>query len=143
VNGCDLFGNGRTSGGGIYLDGGQTQSAKVFIGDCNVSGYTSPLVPITFANALSQVEVTNCAGYNDTGTPISTTVPGNGQPFHAYDPPYSYYGSAVFYCGGGSNVAVSIDGRSTGLASGRFVLGPGDVAAISYSTAPSFLMIGE
>jgi hypothetical protein len=141
ISACDVFGNGNTSGGGIYLDGGQSQSARVFIGDCSVTGYTSPLTPFQFANSLSQIEIANCAGYSDIGTIVSTSVPGNNQPFHGYDSGSGYYGPVVFYCSG-SSVQVAINGHATNLSSGKFSLGPADSGTLTYTSAPTFLMIG-
>lgn len=75
---------------------------------------------------------------------MRTGAPANGLVFNGVT--YGYYGEVAFYVSGGTDVSVTIDGNSTGLASGGFTLSPGESAVLFYDTllpAPNFVMVGK
>jgi parallel beta-helix repeat protein len=137
VAACDLYGNEQ----GIYIG---NACSSVFIRDSNITGYGSLDDAITFASssALSKIEVTDCAGYNDQKTVLfgpSTppTVAFNGVSL------YGYYGPSTFYLSHGVGVLVKIDGYATNLSSGAFTLAPEEYAQVSGAGLPgTMLMIG-
>jgi hypothetical protein len=43
----------------------------------------------------------------------------------------------------GKGVAVNIDNNATGLAEGAFTLAPGHYGQLSWTSEPSFLMLGQ
>jgi hypothetical protein len=93
---------------------------------------------------VTNLQVTDCPGYNDQAVPVHTTAPANGLIFNATT--YGYYGLAAFYVSGGTDVGVTIDGHSTGLASGGFTLSPGESGVLFYDMllpAPNFVMVGK
>ena len=94
--------------------------------------------------SLTNLQVTNCPGYNDQAATLRTSAPANGLNFNATT--YGYYGLVAFYVWGGNSVNVTIDGNATGLASGGFTLSPGESAVLFYNMllpAPSFVMVGK
>ena len=140
VTNCDLYGN--TGSVGMYVSGGAVsqQSKNVFIRGCNITGYGAYTNAIQFAGVLVNVQVTDCSGYNDQKPALAgpSVSPPSGT-FSGLN--YHYYGPVAFYYQGGSGI-VTIDGNSTGLASGGFTLSAGENASISNSTG-NFLMVGK
>jgi hypothetical protein len=130
VKACDLYGNVK----GLRIDTGST---RVFVRDCNATGYSGYIDAISIASSLSQVEVTNSAGYNDEHTVLTSTPPSG--PFDGVSID-SYYGPTVFYV---TQRSVAIDGEPTDLSSGGFTLAPGETAELSGSSTPTFVMIGN
>ncbi|MBV9717806.1 MAG: hypothetical protein JOZ77_00685 [Candidatus Eremiobacteraeota bacterium] len=146
---CDVTENATN---GITVNGSTKAVANVFIRDCNASGawaYNTAINVSGAASNLSNIEVTDCAGYNDLNVELSTTGPGNNHNFNGVT--YGYYGPVVFYTnsGGGFTIsAIQIQGYGTHLTSGAFTLPPGSTpyATITYSGAGlalPFLMIGQ
>jgi hypothetical protein len=116
VRACDLFGNTY----GLYID---EESTQVYVRDCNATGYGSYTNAIHVASALTAVEITNCAGYNDVySPPLSTTIPSGAFSGITVS---NYYGPTVFY-----SVAalLTIDLQPTHLSNGGFTLAPGETA---------------
>lgn len=136
VTSCDLYGN---STAGLLLSGGTglTGSKFVYIRDCNITGYSTSST-ILFTNILSNIAVTNCAGYNDRAYPVRMTPPGSGT-FSGVT--YGYYGPTAFYAVG-TGLSVTIDGTATGLGQGGYTLGIGESASIS-GTPTNFYMFGR
>jgi hypothetical protein len=142
VDGCDLTGN-EQNGAQVTGESGSVTTG-VFIRNCNISDQP------TFADAVnvgpgqyvSDVEVTNCSGYNDQTAPITTAVPSS--PFSAVT--YGYYGPVTFYGSGSADLTVDIGGHTTDLGNGTFVLGPGVSAAffvlVGGHVWTNFLMVG-
>ncbi len=130
VKACDLYGNVI----GLGIDTGST---RVFARDCNATGYSGYADAILIASSLSQVEVTNCAGYNDQHTVLTSTPPSGTFNGVSVD---GYYGPTVFYV---TQRTVTIDGEPTNLSSGGFTLAPGETAELSGSSAATFVMIGN
>jgi hypothetical protein len=131
VKACDLYGNVTA---GLLIDSGST---RVFVRDCNATGYTAYTDAISIATSLIQVEVTNCAGYNDQH-PLLTSSP----PAGAFDgvTVAGYYGPTVFYV---TQHNVFIDGQATQLSSGGFTLGAREIAQVVGSFPETFVMIGN
>ncbi len=129
VKACDLYGNVT----GLKIDTGCT---RVFVRDCNAMGYSAYTDAISIATSLVQVEVTNCAGYNDQH-PVLTSSPPSG----VFDgiTVAEYYGPTVFY---ETQHNVTIDGEVTPLSSGGFTLAPGETAQL-VGLAGTFVMIGN
>lgn len=131
VRSCDLYGNLV----GLRIDTGST---RVYVRDCNATGYSSYTDAISIVASLAQVEVTNCAGYNDQHGVLTSMAP-SGQ-FSGVSVA-GYYGPTAFYVTG---YAVTIDQQPTSLSSGAFTLAPGENAQLgAQSVSPSFLMIGN
>ena len=97
------------------------------------------------ASYVGVVEVTNCEGYNGVPTAaLTTTLPGSGTPFYGYE--YAYYGPVSFFVGINTGVtAIEINGITTGLKTGSFVLYPrqSGVITLGGGTSPTFVMIGQ
>jgi hypothetical protein len=106
---------------------------------CNLNGNASGALHAPTPN--TDLQVTDCTGYNDARPTITTTAPGDNVPFTAAT--YGYYGRVAFYVHGGVGTLVAIDNNATNLTSGGFTLDPGEIAAINYTTAPSFVMVGK
>jgi hypothetical protein len=129
VKACDL--NGNLTGARI-----DTGSMRVYVRDCDASGYAGYGDAISIASSLANVGVTNTAGYNDRATPLSSTPPTsvfNGVTF-------GYYGPTVFYV---THCNVTIDVQATGLSSGGFTLAPGETAKLTIEIGGTFVMIGS
>ncbi len=120
-------------------------SANVFITDCDLTGYGS-VGPIQFDSPGSNVQVVNCAGYNDQSTPVSSSAPSSSAPFDGVTLG-QYYGPIDFYANGGSGTIsqIVIHGVNTQLKSGSFSLPAGGTAEaiIDYSGTIDFLAIGH
>ena len=111
---------------------------NVFVRNCDLNGnLTQAVAPIS---SVTNVQITDSAGYNDQGTPVRTTPPGL-TPFNGIT--FNYYGPVEFYTTGGGLLQIAIDGHNTNLTAGSFFLKPLETAQLSYSGVPSFLMIGK
>jgi hypothetical protein len=137
IDHCDLTGNSEN---GVVI-ASSASVTSVFIRNCNVSGYGSPPSPsaaIDVAGEAADVQITDCAGYNDHGAVLSTSAPTGT--FN--NTTFSYYGPIAFYVTSTSPVSITIDGVVTGLASGGFTLGPGETAVVAGSVS-RFLAVGK
>jgi hypothetical protein len=108
------------------------------IGRSFAPSLTLAVAPIS---SVTNVQISDCAAYNDQGTVVRTTPPGltsfSGATFN-------YYGPVEFYTTGGQLTQIAIDGRNTNLTAGSFFLMPLETAQLTYGlTPPSFLMIGK
>jgi hypothetical protein len=110
------------------------------ITNCNLTGNSSEAL---HTNAPGTLEVTNCTGYNDQATLLSSSAPSGT--FSALT--YNYYGPVAFYASGGSAVQVVINTHNTGLTSGGFTLSPGEAAAFALGVGghlpTTFYMFGK
>jgi hypothetical protein len=138
ISGCDLFMNAQ----GITVDG---PSSDIFVRDCNLTGYSDLAGAITFASAgLTNVQVTDCSGYNDQALQLGTAIPTGLFNGVTYANP-SYFGPTVFYV---YQCLVSVETSSgliaTGLSMGGFTLAPGNSAEItSHNPNSTFVMFGN
>ncbi len=142
IDHCDLTGNADS---GVLIAEGTSDVSDIFIRHCNVSGYgSSPGDAIDVAGSVSNLQVTDCAGYNDLAAAVRTTAP-SSSPFSATT--YGYYGPATVYGAGSSNLSVTLAGSATTLGNGSFVLGPGQsltfAIGIGGHTWTTFLMVGQ
>jgi hypothetical protein len=136
IDHCDLTGNSEH---GVLIGAGGLSVSRVFIRDCNVNGYGSPpSSAIEVVGEISDVQVTNCAGYSDQGAVLSTSAPSGT----FSNITLGYYGPIAFYVTGSSPLGITIDGVLTGLTSGGFTLGPGETAAITGAVS-KFLAVGK
>lgn len=125
---------------GISVTAPAAAVPNVLIRGCDLTGNLSD--PIYISNP-APVQVTNCAGYNDQATVITTIVTGSS-PLTISNALFKYYGPIAFYVSGGSSVSITIDGRLTGLTSGGFTLAPGESTVLAWgATPPSFLLVGK
>lgn len=131
-NGADLP---KTQSYGIAI---ATGAQNIFVRDCDLTGNNTQ--GLTAAASLSNVQVANCANYNDQANLIRSTAPGSGVIFSPAG--YGYYGPAAFYVSGGSVQSVNVSNNNSGLTSGAFTIGPVETASIFYTATPNFLMIG-
>jgi len=97
--------------------------------------------------AGTDLQVTDCAGYNDQGTIVSTTAPPSTTQFNGSYSGFStpYFGPVTFYVrpGTGTITHIKLNGHDTNQTSGTFSISPGTwKAEIDYSAAVNFLMIG-
>lgn len=123
--------------------------AGLYVRGCNMTGYGTPNVPLYLSSPGTQIEITDCAGYNDQGKIVSTTAPSpSGTQFNGTYSGFStpYFGPVTFYVrsGTGTITHIKLNGTDTGLTSGTFSVGPGAwKAEIDYTgTGLNFLMIG-
>jgi hypothetical protein len=148
IHGCDLTGN---LDHGLEVLGNpliETVPTNVFVKHCDFTGLSAPVSVTTPVNNL---QITDCPGYNDQATIVSTAAPPSGTAFNgAY---FGYYGPVTFFATPGAESAISeiaIKGTNTHLTSGTFALAPGLVtvsyAVITYTTGIiplPFTMVGE
>lgn len=122
----------------------------LYVRGCNMEGYTYPPGPLYLSSPGTQIEITDCAGYNDRGTIVTIVAPNNNTNFNGGA--YEYFGPVSFYAANGPNAtltAVKIQGATTPLISGTFTLSPGSTAhaTLEYNSIaggkPSFLMVGH
>jgi hypothetical protein len=144
IVGCNLTDNGTN---GFYLfELAAATPGKVYVRDCDATGYSAWNVAINIASTATLVQVTDCPGYNDSQTSAMHTTLPTGV-FSASD--YGYYGPASFYFIAtglsGSATAIAINGITTGLKTGAFFLAAGQNAEITTTGMPvvSFSMIGQ
>lgn len=131
ISSCDLTGNvdfgcfiGKLTG---------TAPTKVFIRDCNASGYTGPGFAFSSPGTL---EILNCAGYNDLGTSYTALPTGTFSNIT-----FGYYGPLACYVWPGVGTAtITIQGHTTSLSQGTIILAPGQNAKVTGS--PLFLAVG-
>jgi hypothetical protein len=143
IVGCNLTGNGTN---GLYLlELAAATPGKVYVRDCDATGYSAWNVALNIASTATSVQVTNCPGYNDSLTvAVTTSTPPTTAVFHASD--HGYYGPATFCIAVNTMVtAVKINGVATGLKVGAFFLGAGQSGEIDYSglVPPGFVMLGQ
>ena len=149
IDSCDVTGN---TNNGIVVDGTDSAVSNVFIRDCNASGVGAYNVNIDIGPVadVSNIQVTNCAGYNDQKVVLrNSTPPTSASTFHGYDLTNAYWGPFEFYIAvnGASVTAINVDGTVTHLTSGSFYIAPGENAEIVWAGVgllnPTFLAIGK
>jgi hypothetical protein len=144
ITACNLQANTIN---GILITGSMaSMPTSVFIRNCDFTGFANYSDAINVSGFVSNLEITNCPGYNDTAiTLLGPAVPPTGT-FHNYSLASvhgAYYGPIAFYIWGTGVSHVHIDGNSTGVLTGGFVLGPGERAEVDYTGSPSFLAVGK
>jgi hypothetical protein len=146
VTACDLY-SSESGAQGISVSGTSGSPTQyVFIRSCNAAQWGDyGSIDATFLVVGSDVlnlEVTDCAGYNDQGAVL---VNGTSAPSGSFSSViYGYYGPTAFYLASTSTgTTVKIDGNGTGLTSGGFTLAPGESAEIGSGMIIHFLMVGK
>jgi hypothetical protein len=133
IEACDVRENSEN---GVYINGESgAVTTDVFVRGCNATGYSAYSTAISVNGTILNVQVTDCAGYNDTGVAISYT-PISGASFSG--PMLGYYGPLVIYAANGTAAIsqVQINGHVTHLTQGTFYLSPGTASAISVTFSP-------
>jgi hypothetical protein len=137
INGCDFTGN-LTSG--AHVDGTNGAPVNVFIKDCDFTGPVSALQVVT---PVSNLQVTECPGYNDKGKLIATAILLGTAFTIAQLGTVPYYGPGECYVNGaGGTGGVKINAQLTHLTQGSFYLQPSETIEID-STITNFLAIGK
>jgi hypothetical protein len=136
IDGCDLRGNGTN---GVVVNGTSGAVKGVYVRNCNVTGYASPTTAISVSGSaanLTDIEVTNCAGYNDQGVIVHAAIsPPPSGTFH--NTTFNYYGPIqVSVWSTNTTLRLTLQGVATQLASGTFTLGSNMSGAITYSGSP-------
>jgi hypothetical protein len=135
VAGCGLYGN---AAGAIYIGSG---CDNVFVRKCNATGYGSAFGDaIAVYGSPTNVQVTDCAGYNDLASKLTTTVPVGS--FSGIS--QNYYGPVAFYVYEGGGILMGT--YATGLGSGSFTLDAGGTQTAQITTViplTKFLMVGN
>ncbi len=142
VNACDC--SGTVPGGLGQQPYGISVIAAVagaYIRGCILTGNKDGAV---FTNPFSgtQIEITDCSGYNDQGTVLQTTSPtGTFKNTSGWtNAPNGWFGPIAFYVT--SSGHVTIDGTDTNLSSGGFTLSSGESASIA-GIISHFLAVGK
>lgn len=136
-----VFGGGSGQPYGISIS---SAVSGVYISNCDLSGNASGAISLSVP-AGTALQIRNCIGYNDQGTPIAFT-PTSTVPFSSAS--VGYFGPVVFYTSGtGTTISeIAINGNNTNLKSGTFTLSAGsaNTATINYGSGTfNFLMIGQ
>jgi hypothetical protein len=123
--------------------------AGLYVRGCNLTGYVTN-GPLHLSSPGTQIEITDCAGYNDLATVLtpSGATPPSGQ-FQNYsswtNAPSGWFGPIAFYVWGSGVTSVHIDNVPMALSTGGFTLSPGEHASIDVGplTTPSFMAVGK
>jgi hypothetical protein len=147
IDSCDL--RKSSTYGATILGATDAIPTNIFIRNCDASGYSFYYDAINIGPAayVSNVQVTNCAGYNDQHVTLTSSPPVSGVTFYPYT--FGYWGPIEFYTileTGSTITAIDIDGTNVNLKSGSFLLVPGEYAAITWSGGIipiAFVVIGK
>jgi hypothetical protein len=119
----------------------------LYVHGCNMTGYPSSTGPVFASSAGSQIEITNCPGYNDQTVEVTASAPASGARFNGTT--YGYYGPTTFYIIGTGITAIKVASSptataiTTGLLSGAFRLDPGEWGEIDKGVGVvTFALIG-
>lgn len=146
IVGCNVTGNAVNA---IIVDGTTAAVTDVFIRGCNAKGYGGYATAISIGPAadVTNVQVTDCVGYNDQSHLVEGVMPTSATNFYGYM--YGYYGPVEFYAAPQQGVisTILIGGNFTGLTQGSFFLQPQEAGNITWHTVgiiqPSFFMVGK
>lgn len=138
VIGCDLTGN---DGSGAYVTGSSGTPVNIFFKHCDFTGLANPL---SVTAPVTNLQVSDCPGYNDQATVLQSTTPPPSNPITNRSPwanvSQGWFGPIAFYVKGAGDV--TIDGVNTYLTDGGYTLSPGESASIA-GTATHFLAVGK
>lgn len=125
----------------------------LYVRGCSMTGYGTPNVPLYLHSPGTNIQITDCAGYNDQGTIVSSTAPPTGAQFNGTYSTFAtpYFGPVTFYAKNSSGATIShikLNSNDTNLLTGTFSVAPGGpYAEIDYTgivgAKPLFLMVGE
>jgi hypothetical protein len=146
IDGCDLTKNGTY--GAEVTGESESVTTNVLIRDCDISGYSKYYDAVNVNGDVSNVQITDCPGYNDWSPALAISMPTSGATFYNYT--YGYYGPVEFYAAPqqGAITEIEVGGTNTQVTQGSFFLRPQESAAITWHTTgmpvpPSFIMIGK
>jgi len=121
----------------------------LYVRGCDLTDYGTPNVPLFTSGAGTQIEITDCAGYNDQGMILQETAPPIAarlaNTYSWTNAPNGWFGPIAFYVTGTGNVSIGNATTSpinTHLSSGGFTLSAGQIATIA-AVAGTFLAIGQ
>ncbi len=148
IDACDVRGGTN----GIVVNGATTAVTDIFIRNCNARGSWAYNTAIAISGPvanISNVEVTDCAGYNDQGVHLTPTGgPISGATFNGSN--FGYFGPITFYAWPSVSTItqIAVQGINTHLLSGMFYVAAGSIAnaAISYTGTPlglGLVVIGQ
>ena len=125
------------SGGGNQNYGlrGVTAPCNLYASDCDFTGNTDGSVLVGGGNGG---RVSNCLGYNPTGPQTAPTIPASGT---SLTNPFPF--DTTVYVTGGTVTAIAVGGTSTGLTSGSVFIPVGETITLTYSSAPTWIWIGN
>ena len=148
IDGCNVIAN--HTNGIIVAQLGSFTLDHVLISNCNANGYSSYSSAVNISSAtpalLTNVKVTNCAGYNDQGK-VFTPVISSGTTFYSYT--FGYWGPVECYIANSLTAVIStitVDGTVIPLKSGSVLLVPGESASIAWTPILfpiDFVVIGK
>lgn len=139
ITGCDL--NYNSTNGVIVTSVSSNPTQHVYVRDCDAAHYTSYTSAVTVTGNWSDVQVTNCSGYNDQGVLVASIAPVSGANFSGAS--LGYFGPVLFGTMGNINAVISeiaLQGHNMQVVSGAFTLPPGSTAyaTLTYSGGPTF-----
>ncbi|MGP8102002.1 MAG: right-handed parallel beta-helix repeat-containing protein [Candidatus Cybelea sp.] len=141
VSACDIYSSSSGAKGLFIAGSGDAPTSYVFVRGCNGAQYMNYMTFLTVSGEVSNLEVTDCAGYNDLGhTILANTISAPSGTFSGLS--YTYFGPTAFYLTA-AGATVTIDGQNTHLSLGGFTLAPGESAQISGGIVSHFLMVGK
>jgi hypothetical protein len=140
VSACDVY-SSSSGAKGIFVGGSATApTISAFVRGCNGALFANYTTFLVVGTDITQLEVTDCAGYNDLGDTILAN--GTSAPPGIFNGlTYGYYGPTAFYIVT-TGPTVTIDGQNTHLTSGGFTLAPGEGAQVAGGVT-HFLMVGK
>lgn len=111
---------------------------RVVIDNVDVDTYTGEFVAFDSNNPPSYIKISNCPGYNPTGPQSAPSMPASGT---ALTNPFPF--DTTVYISGGTVTAIDVGGTSTGLTSGSVFVPAGETITLTYSSAPTWVWIGN
>lgn len=87
---------------------------------------------------VTNPKLTNNPGYNPTGPQTAPSMPASGT---ALTNPFPF--DATVYVSGGTVTEIAVGGTATGLTSGSVFVPAGETITLTYSTAPTWVWIGN
>ncbi len=138
ITGCHLPYN--ATGAVLVAPISSAVPTNVFIRDCNARAYSSYSAAMNVASAATNVQITNCAGYNDQGpTLVGPITP----PLSTFsNTTWNYRGPLTFYVWGTGVTSVKVGSLSVAIPTGSFLLPCGVSALVTYTGSPSFGSVG-
>jgi hypothetical protein len=148
INGADCSGQVPNYSQQPYALSITAAATGLYVRGCNLTG--GSLGSVYASSAGTQVEITDCAGYNDQGTILQSTTPPPANPIRNTSPWHNlsqgWFGRIAFYITGAGDVSIgnAITQGNTYLTDGGYELSPGEEAIIANAaSATHFLAVGK
>lgn len=139
---CTML-NNTTNGILISGESSTHPPTNIFVSNCDVTGYSAYSSAISVTGTVTNLQITNCAGYNDQGVHVSTGLgPTSGANFNGAT--FGYYGPITFYAWQSTSpiTQIAVQGINTHLTSGTFIVAPGSTAHASITYTGSQIGLG-